>query len=115
MCMDSVTKLYKRPSPKVVYGYKVFDDFGGKYEFEFRKRWPVITGKWTVATQRPLGMYMSGFHAFLSRKGAERWAGHDQHVVRVKLRRIAAEGLQYGALCIVAREMYVPRKRNARK
>lgn len=65
--------------------------------------------------------YISGFHACRTKAGAEMfeaaWSCQYGHgvVVRVLLRGVELEGSQTGVGMFVAREMYVPKPRKARK
>lgn len=122
MCLQRVTKVYKRPSSKVVTAWKVFDGNPNDLRFEFRCFQGsnfVPCGEWLKAEMQQLDGYPSGFHTFTSRKDALVW-GLGQQIVRVKVKYIIARGLQSNMgpklKTIVSREMFVPKakKRNRR-
>lgn len=119
MCLSRITKVYKKPTSKVTRAWKVFDGEPSNLAFEYRSlggKQYVERGKWLTAEQIDDGYgYITGFHAFTSRKDAQNWACYRQNVVAVKVRGITTRGLQRDMVTIVAREMFVPKQRKAKK
>lgn len=130
MCLDTVTKRYKRPQTKTVTGYKMFDmEFGQlllPYYAQDGYR-GVATDTWLKSTEEsirfhwrstnsdPDAYYPSGFHVFRSKQDAERRADGLRKVMKVRVRGVVALGTECRKDVIVAREMYVPKPRKTQK
>lgn len=122
MCLSRVTKRIKRPTNRIVRGFKVFDLLDGELHFEFASlndSSRVPTGKWLRCGERRFKhSYAPGFHFFFTREDVEKWGGV---AYAVKVRKVHTIGEQKafsgsGRLKIgVATELYVPRQRTKRK
>ena len=126
MCLDTVIRKLKRPSRgKVQEGWKTFDFITGKkgvkdLQFEFfplEGKYKVPIGKWLKATVNTVtycvdkssggySTYASGFHIYTEKPAKIGRA------VKVKYRGAQVFGRQDGLKVVVAREMYVPRKKD---
>jgi len=128
MCLDVLTKRYKKPSTKEVVGYKMFEYAGDKIHFPYyglHGRKEVPRGRWLessyekirfdwVGPASDVNCYPSGFHVFAKKSDAIARACSYRKVVKVRLRGIVAKGKENGRGVIVAREMFVPKLRKTK-
>lgn len=118
MCLERVTKRYQKPTNKVIWVYKKFTFYGNKILFHYQGG-STSVGVWVKSSNRNLisdlatgeeQNYKSGFHAYSVFKQAQKILGkHDKKILRVKFRKVVAEGVQDGASVVVAKEMYIPK------
>jgi hypothetical protein len=116
MCLSVVKQIIKKPSSKVVTGYKSFGLSEGvrgakALEFLFMGGF-VQTDTWLKASGRAIGKrnkkYPAGFHVYASKVGVER--EQESMAIKVKIRKIVAHGHQEKGSrlkCYVAKEMFV--------
>lgn len=130
MCLETISKRYLKPSPKVRYGYKVFYGRRGKlhalfnWDYIWESCWLEARGPILATNGAKPDRYRAGFHAFVElrdaatymEKRAKSWRSAPSMILlRVALRRVETEGTQcYGTFygkVLVAREMRVPKAR----
>ena len=128
MCLEKITKIYKKPDPKERVGYKVVTLSIDKKTYESDRMYsgyekPLKTNTWLKSKEQTIisgGVeYQSGFHVFTEKEGANAWASinsglryKNEVVVKVIYRNIVAVGKQNITMkdyrnCIVAKEMKV--------
>lgn len=117
MCLHTISKVYDSPDKKVQYGWKVFVIFDGNLQGEiFNQNVVYKYDKWYKARGRKiLGYttalsYPAGFHVFVSRHAALKWARrmYSRTTRRVKYRKAVAIGRQKGVV-VVAKEICILR------
>jgi hypothetical protein len=115
MCLELVTER-RDPNDDMVVGYKAFELALGKLYGEFReKHYKREIGRHYVATDDIIRSYHgynydSGFHAFTSFEGADKWVRPNEGcliVFEVHLWDIRAVGVQDGSKCVVAKNMRI--------
>ena len=119
MCLYTISAVYEKPTNKVEEVYKAFYySTAGIIRFPMQGGYPTI-GKWMKAKGPRLPVkygnidgsitYPSGFHAYVSERACkEAWGDASRLILKVKFRKVVARGKQDG-LCIVAKEMYIPK------
>ena len=121
MCLDTVSKVYKKPQRGVKRGYKVFPIVRGKPTPEiFGDILYYDVNEWYesyVDGDCPeygyTGMdeeYPLGFHIFETKAGAKRWGGGTVYLVEYD--RMIVEGIQHSgswgtSKCVVALDMRI--------
>lgn len=121
MCLAKVIRATRSPKRSPIrWVWKVFGGIGGELHSPLYGNRSYKRGKWIQDPRSINGMirdsYPPGFHCFLRRKDAEpmlEWAG--TQIVRIKARLIVAEGIQDEAKVIVAREIFIPKEKVAKK
>ena len=120
MCLTKIDEVLKPIDWSEREGWKVFQRHEEGYGFEFRnlnQAFHVPTDCWLKAkvisiSSNNLDTYRSGFHVFVTRRGADEWHGNAERgcvVVKVRVRGVETIGSQGEHECWVAREMWVPR------
>ena len=112
MCLDIVGKTLKGRSKTVKVGYKVFSGNAANPSFKFRSlnnRFLVPMSEWLTAHSIDLDGYLSGFHIFIKRADAAQY--RQGVVLKVKYKGVLAIGRQEVFKTVVAKHMYVPKKR----
>ena len=108
MCLDSVTRVNKRPSRREGIGYKVvLRKGGGWYGGPFFQGGSIRKGVWTQDTyghvihihsdDQGRSTYPTGFHIFVNKKDADHfrdYMGSRTRVVKVAYRGLVARGMQ---------------------
>lgn len=96
MCLETATKVYKRPSPREVVGYKVLSMRRGGGLTTVPRNFVVKQGVWVKAEPRYLMGYKVGFHVYKNLDEARNEGWFCQRpgygIYRVKLRRLTAVG-----------------------
>jgi len=130
MCLTTITKQVKRTSNKPIWAWKGIFRFRGQV-FSGLRGARLVTGRWfrdpnkgfieglnkcrfNYETQRyeyvKTWSYPKGFHVVTTRKAAVLFG----RPVRVRVRHVHTWGLQSGEDCMVAREIFIPRRRRRR-
>lgn len=117
MCLDTITKRYKKPTGKVRFAYKVFMvSSSGSLHFPCQSGEPEFGSWMKMSPDTP------GFHTFKTAQGARRWglfeimgAGTDR-VIKVKIKGILEEGTVNDQVAFLSTHLFVarPTKRIAR-
>ena len=118
MCLEKITKIYKKPDPKERVGWKLVSYISiDKTHFDSScvnktyktNRWLKSSGSWSFD-------YPIGFHIFEKKKDAKEIIKNsvvfqNDELVKVKYRKTVARGIEsmggQKSNCIVAKEMKV--------
>jgi len=118
MCLINVEKSYDNVKDKNFgIGYKAMEPVeGGKFESPLMGGRHCV-GKWYKAVGDVISAddgtsYKAGFHIFLNKEDAKKYALLEDRVVRVRYRQIVAIGqnstsFQAKGDCVIAKEMYI--------
>lgn len=128
MCLDAITRRYPGKSKKVLRAWKVLTWRYGQLTFPVNNGQPLLTDTWMrAAFEFPAGPcddpYVTGFHVFASQRDALNWRLYGDYnspdivdiAVPVLVRGITYKGKEGQTTVFVAREMYVPSPRKAKK
>jgi hypothetical protein len=113
MCLDRTTthiQQWKLQEGNLLVGWKTFREYNKQIQFQyFNKR--VKTNTWIKDTSRGLiriqsnqKIYPKGFHIYLKHPD-------ESGTRKVYYKKPVAYGYQYGLPVVVARELFVPRKK----
>lgn len=110
MCLDTITKRYKKPTGKVRFAYKVLMvSSDGSLHFPCQHGDPEF-GSWMERVPDT-----PGFHTFKTAQGARKWslfelngAGTDR-VVKVKIKGLLEEGTVSNQVAYLSTHLFVAR------
>ena len=121
MCLETVTYRNSKPlksDERWAWKGLLEEAFGGYTGYFYGG--PYRPGVWLKATggslytnTAPETVYPAGFHCLATKRAAEKGFTPEQ-IVRVRIRKICAIGIDGGSKTFVAKEMYIPKPEGAR-
>ena len=119
MCLSTIQKVHKRPLETEGWGWKVFAvSRNNTPSFQYyAEKQGFIIDKWLSAKKCEVShhntRYLTGFHIFKTKNGAESWRACRTNLVciKVKYKQLRIIGFQGRRKCLVADKLFIPSER----
>jgi hypothetical protein len=120
MCLSTIQKVHKRPLETEGWGWKVFAvSRNNTPSFQYcAEKQGFITDKWLTAKKAKISCryphhnkkYLTGFHIFKTKNGAEssRACRTNLVCIKVKYKQLRIIGTQDRYKCLVADKLFIP-------